>query len=115
MTTVSDLASGSQGESPESLLTLAKYLELSLDAGTCIVMMRRASDVVSIILGEPTGDPKDLKDLKDSTTITTALADEILELTKSGTNQVTVGEIQYRFFRSFTHIAGVGAVVFAPA
>jgi hypothetical protein len=112
MTTVSDLASGSQGESPESLLTLAKYLELSLDAGTCIVMMRRTSDVVSIILGEPTGE---LSDLQGCGTITTAVADEILDMMKSGTNQITVGELQYRFFRSFAHIAGVGAVVLAPA
>lgn len=112
MTSVSELASGAQNESPESLLTLAEYLELSLDAGMCVVMMRRASDVVSILLGELADE---LNDLKGCGTITTALADEILDLTMSGTNQITVGELQYRFFRSFAHIAGVGAVVFAPA
>jgi hypothetical protein len=78
----------------------------------CIVMMRRESDVVSILLGEPAGESNDLKSCG---TITTTLADEILDLTKSGTNQITVGELQYRFFRSFTHIASVGAVVFASA
>lgn len=43
-----------------------------------------------------------------------ALADEILDLTKPGTNQVTVRGLQYRFFRSFIHVAGVGTAVFSP-
>jgi hypothetical protein len=54
-------------------------------------------------------------DMKSCRSVTTASADKILELTKSGTNQITVGELRHRFFRSFAHIAGVGAVVFAPA
>jgi len=32
-----------------------------------------------------------------------------------GVNRMTVGDQTYRFFRSFTHIADVGAVIFAPA
>ena len=112
MTTVSDLASGEQDESPESLLTFAKYLEISLDAGMCLVMMRRKSDVASILIGETA---EEFKDLQSCGSITSAMADEILDLTKSGTNQITIGELEYRFFRSFAHIAGVGAVVFAPA
>ncbi|MFT4434566.1 hypothetical protein ACMX25_14380 [Caballeronia sp. 15715] len=111
MTTAPDLASGAHDDSPESLLTFAKYFERSLDEGMSIVM-RRESDIVSILMGEAAGE---WNDLKNCGTITTALADEILALTKSGANQITVGELQYRFFRSFTHIEGAGAVVFAPA
>ena len=112
MTTVSDLVSGAQGESSEPLLTFAKYLELSLDAGMSLVMMRRKTDVASILMGEPS---EEFKDLQNCGSISSAMADEILDLTKSGTNQLTIGEHEYRFFRSFAHIAGVGAVVFAPA
>lgn len=112
MTTVSDLASGAQDETPESLLTLAKYLERSLDAGLSLVMMRRKSDVASIHMGAPA---EEFKDMQNCGSITSAMADEILELTKSGANQLRIGELEYRFFRSFAHIAGVGAVVFAPA
>jgi hypothetical protein len=35
--------------------------------------------------------------------------------TQVGVNRITVGDQTYRFFRSFTHIANVGAVVFATA
>lgn len=43
------------------------------------------------------------------------LADEILELTQVGVNRMTVGDQTYRFFRRFTYIAYVGAVIFVPA
>jgi hypothetical protein len=112
MTIASDLASGAQDESPESLLTFAKYLELSLDAGMCLVMMRRKSDVASLLIGEFA---EEFRNLQNCGSINSAMADEILELTTSGMNQLTIGKLDYRFFRSFAHIAGVGAVVFSPA
>jgi len=74
--------------------------------------MRRKSDVASLLIGESA---EEFNNLQNCGSISSAMADEILELTKSGTNQLTIGAIQYRFFRSFAHIKDVGAVVFAPA
>lgn len=61
------------------------------------------------------GDPKGADDLVGHGTIAATLADEILEVTKAGANRITIGDQAYRFIRSFTHIAGCGAVVFTPA
>ncbi|MBB5441606.1 MULTISPECIES: hypothetical protein [unclassified Paraburkholderia] len=112
MNTASDLTCDPHGQTPESLRALAEHLELSLDKGKCVVMMRDGSDVCSVYIGDPAGEENDLT---RHGTISAAVADEILELTQPGTNQITVGDQSYRFFRSFTHIADVGAVIFAPA
>jgi len=112
MATASDLTYGPQGQTPESLRTLAEYLELSLDKGTYVVMMRHGADVCSVYVGDPAIGEDDLTRLG---TISAAVADEILELTQVGLNRIAVGDQTYRFFRSFTHIADVGAVIFAPA
>jgi hypothetical protein len=112
MTTASGLTYSAQGQPPESLRALAEYLELSLDKGKCLVMMRHGTDVCSVYVGDPSDEESDLT---AHGTIATAVADEILEYTNSGANQITVGDQTYRFFRSFTHVANVGAVVFAPA
>jgi len=111
MATASDLTDSPQGQPPESLQALAEYLEFSLDKGKCLVMMRHGTDVCSVYIGDPSDEEGDLT---AHGTIATALADEILEFTRSGANQITVGDQTYRFFRSFTHVAKVGAVVFAP-
>jgi len=112
MTTASGSANTAQEGTPTSLLTLVKYLELSLDEGKCVVMMRRDADAVSVYVGDPQDEDNDLK---SRGTIAAAMVNEILELTRSGANQLSVGGDSYRFFRSFTQIADVGAVVFAPA
>lgn len=112
MATTSGLVYGPREKTPGSLLTLVEYLELSLDEGECVVMMRHGADVCSVYVGDPTGS-KD--DLTGHGTIAVAVADEILELTQAGVNRITIGDQTYRFIRSFTHIADVGAVVFAPA
>jgi hypothetical protein len=111
MATASDLTDSPQGQPPESLRALAEYLEFSLDKGKCLVMMRHGTDACSVYIGDPSDEEGDLT---AHGTIATALADEILEFTRSGANQITVGDQTYRFFRSFTHVAKVGAVVFAP-
>jgi hypothetical protein len=80
--------------------------------GKCVVMMRDGTDVCSVYVGDPAGEEDDLT---RHGTISAAVADEILELTQVGVNRMTVGDQTYRFFRSFTHIADVGAVTFAPA
>jgi hypothetical protein len=102
----------SQGEAEASLTALAGYLELSLDKGKCLVMMRHGSDVCSIYVGNPSDEENTLT---KHGSIATAVANGILESTHPGTNQISVGDETYRFFRSFTDIDGVGAVVFAPA
>ena len=112
MATASGWADGPQRQVPESLLTLAEYLELSLDKGRCVVMMRQSKDVCSVYVGDPMSEDADLT---LHGTIAATVADEILERTQAGLNRITVGDETYRFFRSFTHVADVGAVVFAPA
>jgi hypothetical protein len=112
MASASDLTYGRQGQTPDSLRALAAYLELSLDNGKCVVMMRHDKDVCSVYVGDPAGEENDLT---GHGTISAAVAYEILELTQVGVNRMTGGDQTYRFFRSFTHIADVGAVIFAPA
>jgi hypothetical protein len=108
----SGLADGPQDEAPESLLALVKYLELSLDKGKCVVMMRHDANVCSVYVGDPADEESELA---RHGTIAATVADEILELTQPGANRISVGDQTYRFVRSFTHIAEVGAVVFGPA
>jgi hypothetical protein len=112
MTTGSGLADGPLEETPGALRTLIGYLELSLDSGKGVVMIRRDPEVFAVCLGNPENEEEGLK---SQGTITAAVASEILELTHVGVNRLTVGDQTYRFFRSFTHIADVGAVVFVPA
>jgi hypothetical protein len=94
------------------LVTLAEYLELSLDEGERVVMMRHGSDVCAVYVGDPAGSQGDLT---GHGTIAATLADEILELTQAGVNRITIGDQTYRFVRSFTHVGDSGAVIFAPA
>lgn len=112
MTTSSDVLNGQRDETPESVLALIKYLDLALDKGTSVVMMRHDADVCSVYVGDPADEERPLT---GHGTIPAGVADEILELTHAGINRIAVGDQTYRFVRSFTHIADVGAVVFGPA
>jgi hypothetical protein len=112
MVTTFGLAHSQHGQTPESLLTLAEYLELALDEGECVVLMRRGTDVCAVYIGDPTASHDDLA---GHGTIAATLVEGMLELTVAGANRMTIGGQPYRFIRSFTHIADVGAVVFAPA
>jgi hypothetical protein len=96
----------------ESLLTLAEYLELSLDTGGSVVMMQGCNDVCAIYVGDATSHQDDLR---YHGTIAAALAKEILEQTHAGRNRLEIGGQLYRFVRSFTHFEDRGAVVFAPS
>jgi hypothetical protein len=75
-------------------------------------MMRHDADVCSVYVGDPADEENPLT---GHGTIAAGVADEILELTQAGVNRIAVGDQTYRFVRSFTHIADVGAVVFGPA
>lgn len=112
MTANSGLAYDPHGQAPGSLVTLVEYLELSLDEGECVVMMRRDTDVCAVYIGHPADEDNALT---SHGTIAVDVADEILELTQAGVNRITLGDQTYRFVRSFTHIDDVGAVIFSPA
>ena len=109
MTTSSDLANAPQDATPESLMALIQYLDLALDKGKSVVMMRHEVGVCSVYVGDPADEENPLA---RQGTIAAGVADEILELTRAGVNRVEVGDLVYRFVRSFTHVSGVGAVVF---
>jgi hypothetical protein len=111
MSTALESTDGPRAHTPESLLALAAYLEISLEKGKSVVMMRRDTDVCSIYIGDPAVEEGDLT---RHGTISKAVAEELLELTQAGLNRITVGDQTYRFFRSFTLVSDVGAVVFAP-
>jgi hypothetical protein len=95
---------------PESLRTLAEYLERALDSATSIVMMRHTDDACTVYLGDPAGLREDLKQIG---TMTTSLANDMLESTSSGPNQMHIGSQAYRFVRSFTQVGDMAAVVFS--
>jgi hypothetical protein len=52
--------------------------------------------------------------LKRRGTVTASLANEILDATRAGVNVMEIEGRTYRFFRSFTHMDDVAAVVFSP-
>lgn len=108
MATPSEMTYGPHEPPPESLRALAGYLELSLDKAKCLVIMRQGKDAYSVYVGDPANDEEELIAIGS---MAASIVDEILAFTHSGANQVTIGEQTYRFFRSFTHVAKVGAVV----
>ena len=97
-------------QAPESLQTLAEYLERSLDKAASVVMMRHTADVCTVYLGDPAGPREDLRQIG---TIAIPLANDMLELTSSGANQMPIGIQVYRFVRSFTQVGNTAAVVFS--
>jgi hypothetical protein len=97
-------------QAPESLQTLAEYLERALDTATSIVMMRHTAGVCTVYLGDPIA-PRE--DLKQTAAIPVSVANDVLELTRSGRNQVQIGGQVYRFVRSFTQVGDTAAVVFS--
>jgi hypothetical protein len=112
MTTASGWIHGSQEEAPESLRTLIKYLELSLDKDKYVVLMRQETGDFSVFLGHPADEENPLT---RQGSISGVVADEILAYSQPGANLITTGDQTYRFFRSFAQIGEAGAVVFAPA
>ena len=101
----------SQTCTPESLRTLAGYLELALDEGESVVLMRIGTHVRSVYIGDPSGA---LEDLTDHGVVAAFQAEEMLALTRLGLNQITADAQRYRFTRSVRYIADRQAVVFTP-
>jgi hypothetical protein len=94
------------------LRTLAGYLELALDEGESVVLMRIGTHVRSVYVGDPSSA---LEDLRDEGVVPAQQADEMLALTRIGLNRMTADEQQYRFLRSVRYIADRQVVVFTPA
>ncbi|ACC74748.1 hypothetical protein PPMP20_29070 [Paraburkholderia phymatum] len=94
----------------EAMATLSEYLELALDRGGHLVMVRNPSGTSTLYVGDISA----LEDeLKKCGAILDELADAILESTHSGFNELTVNGSAYRFMRTFTQVGNKGAVVFA--
>jgi hypothetical protein len=100
-----------QACTPDSLRTLAGYLELALDEGESVVLMRIGTQVRSVYVGNPSDT---LEDLTDHGVVAAFQADEMLALTQLGLNQITADDQQYRFMRSVRYIADRQVVVFTP-
>jgi hypothetical protein len=110
MTNASGANADQQAPFSEALQVLAEYLELSLDAGASLVVMRHTSDTATLYIGDATG-PRE--DLKRRGTVAASLASEILDVTRAGANLIEIDGRTYRFFRSFAHIDEVAAIVFS--
>ncbi|CAL8473627.1 hypothetical protein [Caballeronia sp. S22] len=104
-------AGATQGQTPESLLTLAEYLELSLDVGGSLVMVSPHVHTCAMYVGNPVGSRADLRSCG---MIEKTLADEIVDLTHAGVNRIEVDGQVYRFIRRFAHISRRAVVVFDP-
>jgi hypothetical protein len=100
-----------QACTPESLRILARYLELALDEGESVILMRIGTQVRSVYVCDPSGA---LEDLTDHGVVAAFQADEMLALTRLGLNRITADDQQYRFMRSVRYIAARQAVVFTP-
>ncbi len=110
MTDDTGLTNGHCGPVPEALQTLAEYLEQSLDKATSIVMMRHSDGVCTVYLGDPSGQREDLRQIAS---IDVSLINGMLESTRSGANQMTIGGQEYRFVRSFSAVGDTAAIVFS--
>lgn len=110
MTNASGANTSQQGPRLEALQVLAEYLELSLDAGASLIVMRHSADIATLYVGDAAG-PRE--ELKRRGTIAASLANEILNVTEAGNNLIEIEGKTYRFFRSFTHMDGVASVVFS--
>jgi hypothetical protein len=94
----------------EAMATLSEYLELALDKGGHLVMVRSQSGTSVLYVGDISL-PED--ELKKCGVIQNELADAILESTRSGFNELTLNDGAYRFMRTFANVGSKGAVVFA--
>jgi hypothetical protein len=112
MTTATGSAYAMQTSTPASLRELANYLELALDAGQAVVVMRYGASERPVYIGDPNGS---LDEFAISDAFAAHLADEVLTLTAPGMNRITADGQIYRFTRTHRYIADRQAVIIAPA
>ncbi|HKT95311.1 MAG TPA: hypothetical protein VJS30_02095 [Paraburkholderia sp.] len=96
----------------EALATLAEYLELLLDKGQSLILVRSHAESSDIFLGDAS-EPEEGWTRHGA--IRNAMASAVLGVTQSGFNELTIGGQTYRFVRAFTQVANQGAVVFSAA
>jgi hypothetical protein len=96
----------------EALVTLAEYLELSLDEGKSLILVRSRAESSDVYVGDA-GELEEAWARRGA--IRNALASAVLGVTRSGFNELTIGGQTYRFVRTFTQVANYGAVVFTAA
>ncbi|MFC0691362.1 hypothetical protein [Paraburkholderia humisilvae] len=92
-------------------MNLAEYLDLSLNAGESVIMMQACHDSCGMYVGNAA---KTQNLLIFHGVIASSLAEEILQCTRVGRNEMEIAGQVYRFVRSVTHFEDRGAVVFAP-
>lgn len=112
MTTATGSAYATRTSTPASLRELANYLELALDAGQSVVVMRYGERHRSVYIGDPANS---LDALSSSEAVAAHLADEMLALTEPGLNRITADGQVYRFTRTHRYIEDRQAVILAPA
>ncbi|MGU7773717.1 hypothetical protein ACV229_26485 [Burkholderia sp. MR1-5-21] len=95
----------------EPLLTLAEYLELSLDEGGLVILARTSEQSFTVYVANVTDS---LSDIRPRGKIAAATALAILEQTSPGWNQFVVGGQPYRFRRTFAQLEETPATVFTP-
>lgn len=97
--------------SVEAMATLSEYMELALDKGGHLVMVKNPnSSTCTLYLGDETMSDETLPKCG---VIRNDLADAILQFTESGFNELSIDGATYRFMRFFTEVGRQGAVVFA--
>ncbi|QCP48272.1 hypothetical protein FAZ95_03140 [Trinickia violacea] len=95
----------------EPLLTLAEYLELSLDEGGLVILARTSEQSFTVYIGDMMDS---LGDMRTRGNIAAATALAILEQTSPGWNQIVVGGQTYRFMRTYAQLEEIPATVFTP-
>ena len=97
--------------SVEAVATLSEYLELALDKGGNLVMVKnRSSGTCTLYIGDETMSEGNLPQCG---VVQNDVADAMLEATRSGFNELSINGETYRFMRFFTEVDSQGAVVFA--
>lgn len=97
--------------SVEAMATLCEYLELALDKGGHLVMVKSRSSGTSTLYVGDVSVPDE--DLPKCGVIRNDVADAILDATQSGFNELNINGEAYRFMRFFADVGKQGAIVFA--
>ncbi|WP_254700126.1 hypothetical protein [Trinickia violacea] len=92
-------------------MTLAEYLELSLDEGGVVILTRTNEKSFAVYIGDAMSA---LSEMRARGKIAAATALGIVEQTNPGWNQIVVGGQTYRFMRTFTQLEETPATVFTP-
>lgn len=96
----------------EALATLVEYLELSLDEGKSLILVRSRAGTSDVYVADAS---EELEGCRPRGIISNALVSTALGVTNSGFNILNIGGQTYRFVRTFTQLADHGAVVFTAA